>query len=222
MAPQSPIPSTMTKEQEIYLGMFLTFEETVTLHEAGLAKWPEILAARNLITSRKGVISGLRIIQENGDDTEVGFKDKLRLKLNGQYAQLVKAIRGNTGTDVGMEAKYAKIKPSGLQTAADTEVESDILLVVQDAEGMLPQLDRAEITAAMLAEMKVLAAAYNKAIAQKGTAGDAAVLATENMAAEFDAINAALIALNKPINGMPDSKSLEREALKKAREIKNA
>lgn len=212
----------MTKEQEVYLGMFLTFEETVNLHAAGLTKWPEILAARDLINNRKGVISGLKVIQDNGDETEVGFKKALRNQLNEQYAVLVKAIRGNTGTDVGMETKYAKIDPSGLSKTRDTEVEGDVLRVVNDAEGMLPALERAEITTAMLAEMKTLASSYNTAIAKKGTAGDAAVLATKNMAKEFDDINAALIALNKPIIGMPDSKSVEREALKKAREIKNA
>lgn len=212
----------MTKEQEIYLGMSLTFEEAVTQHQTGLAKWPEILAAGALIGARKGIISGLRIIQENGADTEVGFKTALREKLNVQFEQLVKAIRGNTGTDVGMEAKYGKIRPSALQNAADTEVEGDVLRVVQDAEGMLLQLERSEITAATLAEMKVLAASYNKAIAKKGTAKDASEQATVDLEAQFDEINAALIGLNKTIIGIPDFKSLEREALKKAREIKNA
>lgn len=212
----------MTREQEIYLGMFLTFANTATVHEAGLAKWPEILAARDLINTKKGAIDALKLIQDNGAISETGFKGALRNKLNLSFGVLVKAIKGNIAGDAKMEAAYKKVQPSDLGDERDTEVETTLIGVVKDAEGMIAKLERADITTAMLAEMKVLAAAYTKAIAEKGTAKDASVQATADMAKEFDFINDELRKLDAVINGMPDSKSTERAALQKAREIKNA
>ena len=212
----------MTKEQEVYLGMFLTFENTVTVHQAALVKWPEILAARDLISSKKGVISALSIVQSRGTATETGFKAAIREKLNGEYATVVKAIEGNMADDAGLQARYKNIRPSDLKSKRDTEVESAVLMVVEDAKKMLAKLERSEITEAQLEEMKVLAANYSKAIGEKGSAGDLANLATADLDKVFGEVNEALRTLDGVIKGMPDSKSVERAALQKAREIKNA
>lgn len=211
----------MTKKQDIYMGMFLTFENTVNLHEAALTKWPEILAARTLINTRKGVINALKIVQDNGDDVEVGLKTAIRTQLNKHFATVVKAIEGNIGEDAGMQKRYKKIRPSDLLTTRDTEAEGEVLKVVQDAEGMLAKLERSDVTTPLLEEMKVLAANYSKAIGDKGTAGNLGPQATADLAKEFDHINKTLVALNDVIKGMPASMAPVQSALESAREVSN-
>lgn len=211
----------MDKEQEIYLGRFLTFENTVTQHEAKLAKWPEVLAARNLISAKKGVISGLTIVQGQGATQETGFKTALREKLNDGYADVVKAIEANIGDHVGLQARYKKIMPSDLRIKRDTEVESEVKAVVADAKSILPKLERSDVTLAQLEEMTTLAANYSKLIGEKGTASDLSTQATADLEKVFNEVNVALRDLKEVINGMPDSLADVQAALQAALKVSN-
>lgn len=212
----------MTKEQDVYMGMFLTFANTVNVNAGALVKWPEVLAAKDLIESRKGTISALALVQDRGASTETSLKTALRDKLNAGYSTIVKAIEGNIVGDAAMEARYKNITPSGLKNERDTDVEKEVLKVVQDAKGMLVKLERSDVTDAQLEEMKVLAANYMKAIGEKGTAKDLAAQATADLERVFDEVNGALRTLDQVIKGMPDSMEAVRNALQAARAIKNA
>lgn len=211
----------MTKEQEVYLGMYLTFENTVTVQEAALVKWPEVVAARDLILEKKGVISALTMVQGRGASTETGFKTAIREKLNADYATVVRAIEGNISDNAGPQARYKNIRPSDLKSKRDTEVESAVNAVVEDAKGLLPKLERSDVTLAALEEMKVLAANYSKSIGEKGTAGDLAAQATANLEKVFAEVNETLRNLDSVIKGMPDSMAEVRQALQAARKVSN-
>lgn len=210
----------MTKEQDNYMEMFLTFENTVTTNEATLVKWPEILAARDSISTKKGTITGLAIIQQNGSASEANFKKTIRAALNTDFATVVKAIEGNIAGDAKLQGRYANIMPSDLKNTRDTEVEADILAVIADATEILPKLlERTDVTEAKLQEMTVLAANYTKSIGEKGTAEDLAVQATADLDAIFNEINNELRELNNVIKGMPDSVAPLRSALQLARKV---
>lgn len=211
----------MTKEQEVYLGMFLTFENTVQTNAAALVKWTEVLAAKELITAKKGVISALSIVQGRGAATETGLKTAIREKLNADYALVVKAIEGNIADNAGMQARYKSIMPSDLKNKRDTEVESAVKAVVEDAKGMLVKLERNDVTDALLEEMKVLATNYSQAIGEKGTAGDLAGLATTDLEKVFNEVNETLRKTDAVIKGMPDSMAGVRDALQASRKVSN-
>ena len=210
----------MDKIKEIDLGSFLGVEKVVDDFKTGLTDFPETIAAGALINAKKGIITALDAIMENGTLSETGFKTAIRTRLNTHYAKVVENIEGSIADDAGLTAKYKKIVASGLTKSRDTEVAGDVQEVVADGRSLITKLARYQITEPLFAEMETLANSYNGAIAEQKTAGGQANSASADMDAIFDEINDALRACDEVVKGMEDVNTAFHDAWFEARKKK--
>ena len=182
----------MTLRQNADLNSFLGVEDVVTQFTSQLTKFPEITTAAALITTKKGVINALSVIQKNGTKDKTAFKNAIRDEIEAKFDELVTAIRGSVGDNPGLKTKYKDIAPSSLKDSRKAELTADVQLVVDDARTILTKLDRYDINEAFLVELETLCPAHDKAAAGKTTAEGESTSATADLAKIFDEINKAL------------------------------